>query len=286
MTLGRQASTRGRDNFTKAVRDHLARSVNFHCSKCGAPTSGPYSGGGKSITTGIAAHICAAAPGGPRFDPNMTVAQRRHYDNGIWLCARHGPLVDRDWPRYSVEQLTAIKREAESKAAADLEHVPAQGGVVRSIRGAAKEWGKLTKRFERLEEAAIRASHRLRDSGTQVRAERPDTDEPAAKWEIRSSDRDCQREAELLCGLAGARLLSTGIENTLPSEVRSVQDDIERWLFFLKALGEARLPDMRPYVTTTVEGILHELSYDTIDDLAKASARGCTDCERRASASN
>jgi len=195
-------------------------------------------------------------------------------------------LVDHDWPRYSVEQLKAIKREAENKAAADLEHGPTQGGIVRSIRGAAKEWGKLRKRFERLEQAAIRASHRLCDSRRQARAEGADTDEPTAKWEIRSSDRNCQRDAELLCGLAGARLLSTGIEKTLPSDVRSVQDNIERWLFFLKGLGEARLPDRRPYVTTTVEGILHALSYDTIDDVAKASMRGCTDCERRALASS
>jgi len=46
---------------------------------------------GESITTGVTAHICDAAPGGPRFDPNMTVAQRRHYDNGIWLCLGTAP---------------------------------------------------------------------------------------------------------------------------------------------------------------------------------------------------
>lgn len=54
---------RSRDEFSEATRHHLARSVNYHCSKCEAPTAGPFSGGGKSITTGEAAHICAAAPG-------------------------------------------------------------------------------------------------------------------------------------------------------------------------------------------------------------------------------
>src|SRR5690554_6808980 len=100
---------RSRDDFSKTTRHHLARSVNYHCSKCGAPTAAPYSGGGKSITTGVAAHICAAAPGGPRYDASMTSSQRGHYDNGIWLCAAHAPLVDQDWPRYTVDELKTIK---------------------------------------------------------------------------------------------------------------------------------------------------------------------------------
>jgi hypothetical protein len=113
---------RQRDGFSRATRNHRARSVNYHCSKCAAPTAGPYSGGGKSITTGEAAHICAASPKGPRYDQNMTPEQRAHYDNGIWLCAAHAPLVDHNWPRYTVEQLREVKRLAEAKADVDLEH--------------------------------------------------------------------------------------------------------------------------------------------------------------------
>jgi len=90
---------KARDEFSETTRHHLARSVNYHCSKCDAPTAAPYSGGGGSITTGMAAHICAAAPGGPRYDPSMTPTERSHNDNGIWLCAAHAPLIDHDWPR-------------------------------------------------------------------------------------------------------------------------------------------------------------------------------------------
>ena len=82
-----------RDEFARTTREHLARSVNYYCSKCSVPTAAPYSGGGRSITTGVAAHIRAAAPGGPRYDPAMTGQERAHYDNGIWLCAAHAPLV-------------------------------------------------------------------------------------------------------------------------------------------------------------------------------------------------
>jgi hypothetical protein len=52
----------------------------------------------------------------------MTREERVHYDNGIWLCAAHSPLVDRDWPRYTVDELRRIKRDAEERAAANLEH--------------------------------------------------------------------------------------------------------------------------------------------------------------------
>jgi hypothetical protein len=130
---------RRRDEFSKATRHHLARSVNYLCSKCDAPSAAPFSGGGKSITTGEAAHICAAAPGGPRYDVNMTPEQRVHYDNGIWLCAAHAPLVDLDWRRYSVEDLRSIKRNAEAKATANLEHARIKASLQPVLDGTV-EW--------------------------------------------------------------------------------------------------------------------------------------------------
>ena len=65
--------------------------------------------------------------------------------------------------------------------------------------------------------------------------------------------------------------------------MRSIREDAERWLYFLRELGEARLPNVRLHVTLTAEDIYLALSYDTIDDVARASMRGCTECERRAS---
>jgi hypothetical protein len=69
----------------------------------------------------------------------MTPQQRAHYDNGIWLCAAHAPLVDHDWPRYTVEQLHEMKRIAESKASADLEHVRIQASL-RPLLDGEIEW--------------------------------------------------------------------------------------------------------------------------------------------------
>ena len=54
----------------------------------------PPSGDESEINLGTAAHICAAAPGGPRYDPNMTREERRSARNGIWMCRLHGTAVD------------------------------------------------------------------------------------------------------------------------------------------------------------------------------------------------
>jgi hypothetical protein len=507
-----------RDDFSEATKHTLAKRVNYHCSWCGCSTTGPGSDPLKVVSIGVAAHITAAAPGGPRFDLKLTRRARVAAHNGIWMCQNHAKLVDSDKSRWTVTQLRKMKARAEREASwalgksrtqdadaeaatriirvfaksrqrepdgahkaagpilvpeklevvlrsliavgatappaavycanvllrndppasdptsdcpavlaqitfidrgnalltintarwgdtdqpavrkakdpfaslIDLNTVPfrigethelniaikhpeqawfyafdnstydhpnwdnpafrldgteyhvvvrlrgthldqklhfnlrnlgagaglefshtaerqGQGGVAlegtdnrqyqsldhamesagQPARGgrsrpAPKEWRRLHGRFEALEEASVKASHRLRDAGTRIYAERPDSDDPADQWAIRSNDPACQRDAELLCALAGARLLSTGIETTLPAHLQSVQDDTQRWLFFLKDLGEARPPDMRMRGSGTIDGTFYALSFDSIDELAKASQRGCVDCERRA----
>ncbi|TKR55334.1 hypothetical protein D7I39_10955 [Allopusillimonas ginsengisoli] len=104
-----------RDDFSKATIVKLAQRVSYRCSKpdCRVPTIGPAHAGG--ITSiGTAAHITAAAKGGPRFDDSLTAEQRRSYTNGIWLCAIHGREVDSDDSRYSVSELLEWKSSAEN----------------------------------------------------------------------------------------------------------------------------------------------------------------------------
>ena len=81
------------------------------------------------MTIGKAAHISAAAPGGPRFDPSLTPEQRRHYDNGIWMCSNHASLIDEDWLSYSVAELREMKRLAEERAAEALRRGAAVAGA-------------------------------------------------------------------------------------------------------------------------------------------------------------
>ncbi|WP_445673346.1 hypothetical protein ACUDA6_22890 [Pseudomonas ceruminis] len=69
---------------------------------------------------GKAAHICAASPGGARFDAGMTSNERKAFSNGIWLCANHADEIDRDFNTYTVELLKAWKKQAEATAKAEL----------------------------------------------------------------------------------------------------------------------------------------------------------------------
>ncbi len=42
----------------------------------------------------IIAHICAASPGGPRYDPNMTDTDRADFPNLMLFCPTHSRRVD------------------------------------------------------------------------------------------------------------------------------------------------------------------------------------------------
>lgn len=106
-----------RDDFPKGVKDVLAARVAGRCSMptCRAPTSGPAKHPGKSVKTGVAAHITAASPGGARYEGALTPLERRSASNGIWLCQTHAKLVDNDESAYPVAMLRGWKSEAEAE---------------------------------------------------------------------------------------------------------------------------------------------------------------------------
>ncbi|WP_143596427.1 hypothetical protein [Tistlia consotensis] len=71
----------------------------------------------KASVVGVAAHICAASSGGPRYDPNQTPKERASISNAIWLCATCASLVDKNQGvGYSVEDLNRWKTVAEQDA--------------------------------------------------------------------------------------------------------------------------------------------------------------------------
>lgn len=106
-----------RDNFAEPTKRIIAERVNYLCSNpdCRKGTSGPKSDG-TSTRTGIAAHICAAAKGGPRYNPNMRSSERKSAENGIWLCSNCSAIVDKDPAAYPVEKLKEWKTIAEDYA--------------------------------------------------------------------------------------------------------------------------------------------------------------------------
>jgi len=118
-----------RDDFTIDTIRRAAGRVGYRCSFPGCPNmtiGASMESADKTAVTGVAAHICAAAPGGPRYDKNMTVAERRSIENCIWLCQTHSKLIDTDEKTYTVETLRKWKADAElcaSKALANGDYL-------------------------------------------------------------------------------------------------------------------------------------------------------------------
>jgi hypothetical protein len=104
-----------RDDFSALTRRILGERGAYICSNpdCRGNTIGPHSDPGKSLDTGVAAHICGAAPGGPRYDPNQTPEERNGIANGVWLCATCSRLVDTNEKLYPAGLLRQWRLEHE-----------------------------------------------------------------------------------------------------------------------------------------------------------------------------
>lgn len=107
-----------RDNFPQSVVNALRQRVHSFCSnpECRRQTMGPHSDSSKAVVTGIAAHITAAGPNGPRYEPTLTSEKRKSAANGIWLCSICAKKIDSDEARYPVSRLLEWKRQAEKFA--------------------------------------------------------------------------------------------------------------------------------------------------------------------------
>jgi hypothetical protein len=117
--MGRQTprnsySDRRRDDFDRSTIAAVAKRSAFQCAICSAVTVGASAEGPNAvINVGVAAHIAAASPRGPRYDSSMTPIQRSSIENAIWLCQTHAKLIDDDCVEWTSERLHYIKRDHE-----------------------------------------------------------------------------------------------------------------------------------------------------------------------------
>jgi hypothetical protein len=109
-----------RDNFSGKVQRILEERAGHQCSVCHKATSGPSTDSRRAGKDGIAAHITATSPKGPRFDPTLSPEERRSEENGIWVCTRHDREIDTDSPGYSIKTLKGLKGLREERAAKEL----------------------------------------------------------------------------------------------------------------------------------------------------------------------
>jgi hypothetical protein len=105
-----------RDEFTQATKDLIADRAGWRCSNCRCETIGAAQGHEGVINIGVAAHITAASPDGPRYDPTLTSEARRHPSNGIWLCQKCGKAVDSEAQQFTIEILRKWKLDAERRS--------------------------------------------------------------------------------------------------------------------------------------------------------------------------
>ena len=106
------------DDFKLETVRQVAERASYFCSnpKCRRITIGPdKSNQAKSTKTGVAAHICAASPGGARYDMSQTPQERQNISNAIWLCATCSVLIDKNGGHdYPADHLKKWKKDHES----------------------------------------------------------------------------------------------------------------------------------------------------------------------------
>ena len=116
------ASRDNRDNFTATVRRTVSQRVGSLCSNpgCGTPTCGPTKDPSDAANIGVAAHMSAASPGGPRFDDALSAEARSSILNAIWLCQNCAKRIDDDEEGYPIQLLQGWKARAELEASQSL----------------------------------------------------------------------------------------------------------------------------------------------------------------------
>lgn len=126
-----------RAEFSEAVKRVIAGRAGYQCSipNCGLSTIGPDRTSNGLMKTGMAAHIYAAAHGGPRGTGGLSTDERSSPENGIWCCYNHGKAVDANRGNaYSATLLKAWKRLHEARKGAEVHGMAVDRfGLVESI---------------------------------------------------------------------------------------------------------------------------------------------------------
>ncbi|KZS48417.1 hypothetical protein AWU65_22005 [Paenibacillus glucanolyticus] len=117
-----------RDSFSLRITKIIADRAGHRCSNpvCRRATSKAHPNDPElSVNLGIAAHITAASPNGPRYDQRLTTDERKSASNGIWVCTRCSKEIDSAESAYSVDLLRRWKKDIEVATARDTVEIEA-----------------------------------------------------------------------------------------------------------------------------------------------------------------
>jgi hypothetical protein len=101
---------------------------------------------------------------------------------------------------------------------------------------------------------------------------------PVEQWRISGGTSDAVHECEALCLQAGKLLVVSPMSHHLSPEIRAIENDADRWLYFLK--GRYGLKD-EMVGSGIVQGQAHTSKLGFIANLAAASARACIECSAK-----
>lgn len=116
MSDGTLIEEEGRDDFSPATRDLLAKRSGYICAYPGCKrmtVAGSDDRKSGLTMTGVAAHITAASKRGPRYDSDMSSDERASETNGIWTCQIHGKFIDDNPSKCSIDKLRRWKIQHE-----------------------------------------------------------------------------------------------------------------------------------------------------------------------------
>jgi hypothetical protein len=113
-----------RDNFSPKIIEQLKMRAAFICSNpsCSVMTIAPAIENENQFQyIGKAAHITAAAKGGPRYDSNLASEKRTSIDNAIFLCSNCADTIDKNnGIDYRAETLKTWKKNHEDWVRSNL----------------------------------------------------------------------------------------------------------------------------------------------------------------------
>ena len=99
---------------------------------------------------------------------------------------------------------------------------------------------------------------------------------PIEQWRVCGGTLDANRDCEALCFQAGKLLVVSPVFNHVSVELRSHEDDADRWLYFLKE--RYGLEDVMHGTSKDLDGPTFVSTAGSIRNLAAVSARACVEC--------
>lgn len=115
-----------RADFSQHTKDIISARAAYRCCfpDCDVTLIGPGLEPNSIENIGECAHIYAAAPKGPRSNPNLSDNDLQKPENGIFLCKKHHALIDKEkGKKYPAEKLMLFKQMHEHKISKELGHI-------------------------------------------------------------------------------------------------------------------------------------------------------------------